>query len=275
MLGCAFAARTLIMREVSPREGCRDDPVAGPAFRPGGPRPARAGSVAVTDRRQPLSDRAPAPNTPPVLRLAVGDRNPLVLSAIRSLCDGRRDLAVTAAATDWGSLGRSLDRDGCDLVLISWRLADLQGPALVAAVRSACPATPIVMFPEERADHILAQSIRLGVRGLCYQDDDPEVLFATLWSVSRGRLSLPFVDLAALDASPLQRLTNRERELLGMLSSGWTNLQIAARTGISENTVKYHLKNLYEKLEVKNRTSAVSLFAEQSGSARDRAPSPE
>ena len=51
----------------------------------------------------------------------------------------------------------------------------------------------------------------------------------------------------------------RERELLAALANGWTNLQIAARTGISRNTVKYHLKNLYDKLGVSNRAMAVAL----------------
>jgi DNA-binding NarL/FixJ family response regulator len=45
-----------------------------------------------------------------------------------------------------------------------------------------------------------------------------------------------------------------------MLANGWTNPQIAAGTGISENTVKYHLKNLYDKLAVRNRAAAVTLF---------------
>jgi len=57
----------------------------------------------------------------------------------------------------------------------------------------------------------------------------------------------------------------RERELLAVLSDGWTNLQIATRTGISENTVKYHLKNLYDKLDVRNRAMAVALYSSEKG----------
>src|SRR5690606_14559306 len=58
-------------------------------------------------------------------------------------------------------------------------------------------------------------------------------------------------------------LTMRKRELLAVLADGWTNLQIATRTGISENTVKYHLKNLYDKLDVRNRAMAVALYASE------------
>ena len=63
-------------------------------------------------------------------------------------------------------------------------------------------------------------------------------------------------------------LTTRERELLGALANGWTNLQISARIGISQNTVKYHLKNLYDKLGVKNRAMAVALYMTSARDAR-------
>jgi two-component system nitrate/nitrite response regulator NarP len=79
-------------------------------------------------------------------------------------------------------------------------------------------------------------------------------------AVARGRMSLPYIDLQSLTSDPLGELTARERELLVALANGWTNLQIASRIGISRNTVKYHLKNLYDKLGVSNRAMAVALY---------------
>ncbi|MEK1928938.1 MAG: LuxR C-terminal-related transcriptional regulator, partial [Pararhizobium sp.] len=73
----------------------------------------------------------------------------------------------------------------------------------------------------------------------------------------------PYTVLSKISSTPFQQLTSRESELLGMLANGWTNIQIAARTGISENTVKYHLKNLYDKLEVRNRAMAVALYTKE------------
>jgi len=73
-------------------------------------------------------------------------------------------------------------------------------------------------------------------------------------------MSLPYIDMQALTSDPLKELTARERELLAALGNGWTNLQIASRIGISLNTVKYHLKNLYDKLGVNNRAMAVALY---------------
>jgi two-component system nitrate/nitrite response regulator NarP len=71
------------------------------------------------------------------------------------------------------------------------------------------------------------------------------------------------LDIEALSNDPLQVLTTRERELLAALADGWSNLQIASRIGISRNTVKYHLKNLYDKLNVNNRAMAVALYMQR------------
>ena len=79
----------------------------------------------------------------------------------------------------------------------------------------------------------------------------------------KGRICIPYTVLSKISNTPFQQLTARETELLGMLANGWSNTQIASRTGISENTVKYHLKNLYDKLEVRNRAMAVALYAKE------------
>ena len=67
--------------------------------------------------------------------------------------------------------------------------------------------------------------------------------------------------MEADENDPLSALTVRERELLGALADGWSNLQIAARIGISRNTVKYHLKNLYDKLNVNTEDTKEALMA--------------
>lgn len=80
-------------------------------------------------------------------------------------------------------------------------------------------------------------------------------------------MSLPFIDISQLATDPLESLTVREEELLRALTNGWTNEQIASRIGISQNTVKYHLKNLYEKIGASNRAQAVAMYL---SSAKDR-----
>jgi two-component system nitrate/nitrite response regulator NarP len=73
-------------------------------------------------------------------------------------------------------------------------------------------------------------------------------------------MAFPFVDVARLSADPFSSLTPRERELLEELSAGLTNQQMASRTEVSLNTVKFHLKNLYDKLGLGNRAQAVAFY---------------
>jgi two-component system nitrate/nitrite response regulator NarP len=70
----------------------------------------------------------------------------------------------------------------------------------------------------------------------------------------------PFMNIDAPSNDALDSLTPRERDLLSYLSDGRTNAQIATELGISLNTVKFHLKNLYEKLSVNNRAQAVARY---------------
>ncbi len=77
-------------------------------------------------------------------------------------------------------------------------------------------------------------------------------------AVADGRMVFPFTDLREFQDSPLAGLSAREREFLAALAAGHTNAQLAAEFGVSLNTVKFHLKNMYAKLQVDNRTQAAA-----------------
>ena len=118
----------------------------------------------------------------------------------------------------------------------------------------------MIVYTGEPGKDVLRQAVRLGAWGFISKSDEPGMLVEAVAAVARGRMSLPYIDLHSLTSDPLGELTARERELLVALANGWTNLQIASRIGISRNTVKYHLKNLYDKLGVSNRAMAVALY---------------
>ena len=82
----------------------------------------------------------------------------------------------------------------------------------------------------------------------------------TILAVAEGRMVFPFMDMSKPGQDPFGSLTGREQELLAALSEGQTNSQIASDLAISLNTVKFHLKNLYGKLNVKNRAQAVACY---------------
>jgi DNA-binding NarL/FixJ family response regulator len=193
------------------------------------------------------------------IEVTIADQNPVVRSGLEALVqrDGRFDVCGVHSTGE--ALIEALRAKPVEIAIVGWALPDMTGGAVLARVKQEKWQTRIVIYTGERSSDVLRQSIKGGAWGFVSKTEDPQVLLEAVVSVARGRLSLPYVDIDLLNHDPLDGLTARERELLAALANGWTNLQIAARTGISRNTVKYHLKNLYDKLGVSNRAMAVAL----------------
>ncbi|MBB4189111.1 response regulator transcription factor [Sinorhizobium terangae] len=196
-------------------------------------------------------------------RVLIAERNPLVIAALRGLFSENTKFSIVGTASSSAELCEKLGSVEADCVLLSWQLIDAEAPDVLADLERLGFDPRIVLFAESHNPAVVSETIRLGVNGLCYQFEDPEILFATLTAVMKGRICIPYTVLAKVPHSPFSQLTSRENELLSMLADGWSNTQIAARTGISENTVKYHLKNLYDKLQVRNRAMAVAIYAKE------------
>ncbi|EAU41285.1 nitrate/nitrite regulatory protein [Fulvimarina pelagi HTCC2506] len=194
------------------------------------------------------------------IRVLLAERNPLVVSALKHLIGKDERFAFTGTAESGAEIIRRSDDPDFDIVVVGWTLADMDGASLLIKLKEKEKPPRVVIFSAEEDIVILRQAVRLGTYGFCYQFDDPEVLFDTLLAVANGRICIPYLDLTLVNDTAISKLTVRERELLSMLALGWTNVQIAARTGISQNTVKYYLKNLYEKLDVQNRAMAVAVW---------------
>lgn len=198
-------------------------------------------------------------------RVLVAERNPLVVSALGDMIrrDSRFEMVGSVQNGESFLDSVAAGHPAFDVAVLGWKLSDMDGGVVLSELQRRKLFARVVIFSNDHDVAILKQCVRLGVQGFCYQFDDPAILFDTLIAVAHGRICIPYVDVSKINETPLSKLTPRERELLAVLADGWTNLQIATRTGISENTVKYHLKNLYDKLDVRNRAMAVALFASE------------
>lgn len=198
-------------------------------------------------------------------RVLVAERNPLVIAALSDMMkdDSRFHLVGSLQSGEAVLRAATAAEPAFDVAVLGWELSDMDSGEVLAEMQRRSLRARIVIFSNDHDIGILKRCVRLGVQGYCYQFDHPAILFDTLVAVANGRICIPCIDVSKINDTPLSRLTTRERELLSVLADGWTNLQIAARTGISENTVKYHLRNLYDKLEVRNRAMAVALYARE------------
>jgi two-component system nitrate/nitrite response regulator NarP len=193
------------------------------------------------------------------IEVTIADQNPVVRAGVEALIERDGRFSVCGIHASGEALIDALKTKPVEIAIVGWTLPDMTGGTVLARLKQEKWQTRVVIYTGERSSEVLRQAIKGGAWGFVSKTEDPAVLLEAVVSVARGRLSLPYVDIDLLNHDPLEGLTARERELLAALANGWTNLQIAARTGISRNTVKYHLKNLYDKLGVSNRAMAVAL----------------
>jgi DNA-binding NarL/FixJ family response regulator len=194
------------------------------------------------------------------IEVAIADKSPVVRAGLETLVGADARFVVVGLYGTGAALTRALAAKPAQVVVTGWTLPDMQASEVLGAIRQNKWASRVVVYTGEMAPDVLRRSVKGGAWGFVSKSEDTSVLLEAVAAVARGRLSLPYIDIEQLNYDPLAILTVRERELLAALSNGWTNLQIAARTGITRNTVKYHLKNLYDKLGVSNRAMAVALF---------------
>ncbi len=194
------------------------------------------------------------------IEVAIADQNPVVRAGLESLVSRDGRFAVAGVFASGNELLTRLAAKSVQIAVVGWSLPDMVGGDVLQQVKARALPSRIIIYTGERSGEVLRRAIKGGAWGFVSKTEEPAVLLEAVMSVARGRLSLPYVDIDHLNHDPLEGLTAREKELLAALANGWSNLQIAARTGISRNTVKYHLKNLYDKLGVSNRAMAVALY---------------
>lgn len=193
-------------------------------------------------------------------RVLIADKSPVVRAGLEDYIrkDGRFE--VVGSTSNGQSFASLAIEKQADIGVVGWALPDMTGGGVIALMKRRQHPVRIIIYTGDSNPDVLRESVREGAWGFTSKSEDPEVLIETIASVARGRLSVPFVDIRTISSDPLEALTARERELLAALANGWTNMQIATRIGISSNTVKYHLKNLYDKLGVNNRAMAVAMY---------------
>ena len=192
-------------------------------------------------------------------RTCVADKNPLVLSGLKQLVAEDERFNLVALATDGERFLEAVERLSFAVGVIGWGMPYCDGKMVLERLRELENAPRIVVYTGSADPNVLRRVMALGGTGFCAKSDPPEILLETVVSVAAGRMVFPFVDIRTLNQDPLQRLTGKERELLDLMAGGATNAELAGALGVPVNTVKFHLRNIYDKLEIRNRAQAIAL----------------
>lgn len=197
---------------------------------------------------------------PDAVTLLLADSNTLMLQALSDLFErDRRFSLVATAKTAEGFLEASL-RVPVAIGIVEWNIPLLGAERLLGVLRDR-PHTPrLIVYAAANDPDVPRRAMAAGAAAFCSRDAPQEQLIDIAAAVATGRMVFPYLDVRELKRDPRESLTDREKTILAALAKGRTNTELAADLGISINTVKFHLRNLYEKLGLQNRAQAIAFY---------------
>jgi two-component system nitrate/nitrite response regulator NarL len=214
------------------------------------------------------------------LKIALVDDQSLCrrgLSELLARCYGFNVLGAVGTIEDL----RALIKENPDLLVMDLRMKPMDGLAMLEQIRKEGCAIPAVVLTMSDSEADLGNAIRAGVRGYLLKDMAPEEVVDAIRRVAAGELvvaptmTVKMIDMLRGDQSgqepknSLKLLTDREREILQLLSRGESNKAIAQTLKISYDTVKQHVRHILNKLNLSSRVKAAVLFAKEQGTPED------
>lgn len=194
------------------------------------------------------------------IEIVIAEKNPLLMSSLIKLFAADERFTLVATTPDGERFLSAVERLAFDVGIVGWEMPYMDGRGVLQSLQGKGGAPRVIVYTGSANPDVPRVAMALGAAGFCSKSDPPAQLLETVAAVADGRMMFPFVDVSQLASDPFAGLTPRERELLAALAGGLTNAQIASKLEISLNTVKFHLKNLYDKLGVSNRAQAVAHY---------------
>jgi DNA-binding NarL/FixJ family response regulator len=202
------------------------------------------------------------------MRILLADDHPLFRDGITSLVEAWGH-EVVGNASDGPAAVIQADELAPDLILMDVAMPGGGGLEATRRIAATHPEIPIVMLTASEGEDDLFAAIKAGARGYLLKNLEARELRAMLEAVERGEAAVTpataariLAELArpAAPAGPVRpdRLTDRERDVLRLVVAGHRNKEIAALLGISENTAKFHLRNILEKLHAESRAEVAA-----------------
>jgi len=200
-------------------------------------------------------------------RIVLVDDHPLVRDGLRARLDAVPGLTVAGEAgnaDDAIALAASLQPD---LVLMDIGMQGMNGIALAGVFRARFPAIRVLMLSMHDNVEYVTQAVRAGASGYVLKDSPATEIVRAIGSVLAGNtyfsagLGVRMIEASAM-ATPVERLTPRERDILDALAQGLSSKQIAQRNGLSVRTVETHRLNLKRKLNIEGQAELIKFAVE-------------
>ena len=185
------------------------------------------------------------------------DDHPTFRMGLVALVESQPDITVVAEAGNGQAAIEQFRLKKPDVVLMDLRMPGLGGVETILALLKDFPAARIIVVTTYDLDEDIHRAIQAGAKSYLLKDMPRELIVETIRAVHRGEHKLPPGVLSRLEQrAQRDELSEREMEVLQLVVKGRSNKEISTDLFISEDTVKYHLKTLFSKLGVQDRTEA-------------------
>ena len=194
------------------------------------------------------------------VRVGLADKSPLIRTALRHLFAGDPRFDIVSESDNAEEFLERVEACKLDVAVVGWVIPPGDARFLLDHLQTLLNAPRVVVYTGLVSDTVPLQVMAHGGAAFVSKNEEPGQLLDTVAQVARGRMVFPYLDVSQIHDNPLATLTRRELEILSSLAAGRTNKEIAAEKGVSTNTVKYHVRNLFDKLGVTNRGQAIALY---------------
>jgi two-component system NarL family response regulator len=198
------------------------------------------------------------------ISVVIADDHPIVRMGLRALVEAQPDMVLLAEASGGAAAVEAFTTHRPDVMLVDLRMPGMSGRDVITAVRNVIPDARMIVLTSFDGDEDVFRAVQAGARGYLLKASPPDDVVKAIRAVhAGGRLIAPDVAARLADRVNSPSLTSREVAVLELVAKGLSNKEIAATLSLAEDTVKNHLKHVFAKLEVSDRTEAVLLAVQR------------
>ncbi len=192
------------------------------------------------------------------IRILIADDHPVMRSGLAVLLKYEPNMEVVAEARNGVEAIELFRQHQPDITLMDMRMPDLSGVDAITAIRQDTPDARILIVSTYSGDENIYRGLQAGAKGYLLKDAPLDEVIKAIHKIHTGHNYLP-AEIGEKLAERLNQpqLSDREREVLQLMSLGKSNQEIAAELVVSEGTIKFHISHIYSKLNVKDRAQAV------------------
>jgi DNA-binding NarL/FixJ family response regulator len=209
------------------------------------------------------------------IRVLIVDDHPLIVEGLQLLLEKEPDIQVVGTASTGADALELARHVRPTLVLMDFHLPDCSGSSVAAQMRDDVPESAVVFLSADDSDEAVAEAIQAGAAGYLPKGDMPSVITDSIRHAAAGKMLIPARVIARVFTSQrskartqiehsklVEQFTPRERDVLGLMGEGLDNAAIAARLLIELTTVRWHVRNILEKLGAHSKLEAVARAAD-------------